>query len=151
MSQVGAVGQKSNYLPPASGKQALGKEEFLQLLVTRLRYQDPLNPTEDKEFVAQLAQFSSLEELQNLRQEISEYNKKLEKWWQSQEEIRAENRLLPYLNLLGVKVAVRLADGEITEGTVEGIKLLAGRPVLKVAGQQVDMEQVIEVIGDTEK
>lgn len=44
----------------------LGKDAFLNLLVTQLRYQDPLNPTADTEFVSQLAQFTSLENSQTL-------------------------------------------------------------------------------------
>lgn len=44
----------------------LGKEAFLQLLVAQMQNQDPLNPTEDKEFIAQLATFSTLEQLQNM-------------------------------------------------------------------------------------
>ena len=46
----------------AIGSGALDKEAFLMLLVTQFQYQDPLNPMEDKEFVAQLAQFSALEQ-----------------------------------------------------------------------------------------
>ena len=46
----------------------LDKDAFLHLLVTQLRYQDPLNPMDDRDFIAQLAQFSSLEQMQNLNQ-----------------------------------------------------------------------------------
>ena len=48
------------------GSSELGKTEFLKLLTTQLSYQDPLNPQSDQEFIAQLAQFSSLEQMQNL-------------------------------------------------------------------------------------
>lgn len=51
-----------------SGKSALGKEDFLKLLVTQLANQDPLNPTDSTQFVTQLAQFSSLEQLANMRE-----------------------------------------------------------------------------------
>ncbi|MBU5254757.1 flagellar hook assembly protein FlgD [Tissierella praeacuta] len=44
----------------------LDKDAFLRLLTTQLANQDPLNPIEDREFIAQLAQFSSLEQMQNL-------------------------------------------------------------------------------------
>jgi flagellar basal-body rod modification protein FlgD len=51
-----------------AGKTALGKEDFLKLLVTQLSQQDPLNPTDSTQFVTQLSQFSSLEQLVNIRE-----------------------------------------------------------------------------------
>ena len=48
------------------GGNDLDKNAFLNLLITQLRHQDPLNPMDDREFIAQLAQFSSLEQMQNL-------------------------------------------------------------------------------------
>jgi flagellar basal-body rod modification protein FlgD len=47
-------------------KNDLDKDAFLRLLTTQLANQDPLNPMEDREFIAQLAQFSSLEQMQTL-------------------------------------------------------------------------------------
>lgn len=47
---------------------SLDKDAFLQLLVTQMKYQDPLEPTDNTEYVSQLANFSELEEMQNLVQ-----------------------------------------------------------------------------------
>lgn len=50
----------------ADSGNTLGKDAFLQLLVTQMKYQDPLDPQDNSEYIAQLATFSQLEELQNM-------------------------------------------------------------------------------------
>lgn len=62
----------SNLTP--TGTSNLGKDDFLQLLITKLEYQDPMNPMDDEDFIAQLAQFSSLEQLTEISEGISEAN-----------------------------------------------------------------------------
>ncbi len=62
----GVVTGTKSTMNSSSNKNELGKDAFLQLLVTQMKYQDPLNPNTDTEYVAQLATFSQLEQLQNL-------------------------------------------------------------------------------------
>jgi flagellar basal-body rod modification protein FlgD len=53
------------------GTQALGRDAFLQLLITQLQHQDPTQPQDDAQFITQLAQFSSLEQLQQMNDRLA--------------------------------------------------------------------------------
>lgn len=66
---VGATGAQAAETPTNPGG-TLGKQEFLQLLVAQLKNQDPMNPMNSEEFAAQLAQFSSLEQLMNINETL---------------------------------------------------------------------------------
>jgi len=63
---------------PTGDQSELGEDAFLQLLVTQLSFQDPTNPMDDKELISQLAQFSSLEALNNINEEVEEISSKLD-------------------------------------------------------------------------
>ena len=70
---VNSIGQTNNPATTANdeksktGTAALGKDAFLQLLTTQLAHQDPTKPQADGEFIAQLAQFSTLEQLTQIQ------------------------------------------------------------------------------------
>lgn len=109
--------------------QSLGKDDFLKLLITQLQNQDPTAPMEDREFIAQMAQFSSLEQMTNMSGEFS----RLARMISSGQAV----------NLLGRTVEVaqgdRLISGRVTEVT-------GGEyPQILVDGTYFDYSQVSRV------
>lgn len=82
-----------------TGSSALGKDDFMKILITQLQNQDPLNPMDDKDFVSQMATFSSLEQLTNL-------NSTLQNFVTSQ----SQNSLASYSQLMGKEVSWSKTD-----------------------------------------
>jgi flagellar basal-body rod modification protein FlgD len=122
-----AVGNAANN--PRTVKGELGKDDFLKLLVTQMRYQDPLKPMEDKEFIAQLAQFSSLEQMMNVGQNTS---------------------LNWGVSLLGKQVNATDANGSPVTGIAKSIRMVDGTPLvaLSVNAQttvEVELAKVVQV------
>jgi flagellar basal-body rod modification protein FlgD len=70
--EVSGVLNAGNVVQGSSTKNLMGKDDFLKLLTTQLQHQNPLNPLDGTEFTAQLAQFSSLEALQDISSQIKE-------------------------------------------------------------------------------
>jgi len=112
------------------GKQVLDKDDFLKILVTQLSHQDPTQPMEDREFIAQMAQFSTLEQMTNLNREFSQVMK-----------LMAASQAV---NLLGKNVEI--ADGEsLVQGPVR--EILGGEsPQLLVNDHYYDYSAVRRVM-----
>jgi flagellar basal-body rod modification protein FlgD len=66
VSKIGSSSNTDTSKVQGHGNNKLGKNEFLKILTTQLQYQDPTEPMDNSQFVAQLAQFSSLEQMQNV-------------------------------------------------------------------------------------
>ena len=115
-----------------SANNSLGKEAFLQLLVTQMQYQDPLNPQQDTEFISQLAQFSSLEQMQNLNETFSNTSA---------------------LNLVGKTVLVTETDSSGSSHSVTGvvdyvIRDSSGKSKVSIEGNIYSVDDVSEVYDD---
>ena len=106
------VNQNGDQAQVGNSRAHLGKDDFLKLLTVQLRYQDPLNPMENTEFIAQMAQFSSLEQLQNM-------NQTMERSQGAEAELQAafKNNLVTSLVGKAVEVPTQEVayDGETTE------------------------------------
>lgn len=104
----------------------LDKNAFLKLLITQLRYQDPLSPMDDKEFVAQMAQFSTLEQVTNMAKGLENFLVNFS-WSQ-------------FINMIGK--TVRFTDsetGEKVQGKVTGIKPTSNGIVLIINGGKYEV------------
>lgn len=107
----------------------LGKDAFLNLLVTQLQYQDPLNPSDDQEFLAQMAQFSALEQMQNL-------NKSFE--------------MTQAAGLIGKVVSGTYVDESTSESTevqgfVDAVNVKNGVTYLQINGENIELDNISNI------
>ena len=109
----------------------LGKDSFLRLLVLQMQNQDPLEPTDNTEMIAQLAQFSSLEQMNNLNERFAEFSGNLD-----------QLNFLTASGMVGREVSGIDADGELLEGTVDGVQLIGSVVYLTVGERQMSMAGV---------
>ncbi|MEY2908386.1 MAG: Flagellar hook capping protein [Pseudomonadota bacterium] len=114
IDSIGAVGN----VQVAAAQASVGLEDFLQIFLTQLNYQDPLEPVDNREFLAQLAQFSSVE----IANRTSETTTAL----------LDVSSLSQSIGLLGKTVNVNLEQGSAS-GTVIAMSLVNGQPQLTIS------------------
>ena len=105
-------------------QQTLGQQDFLNLLVTQLQNQDPMNPMSDTDFVAQMAQFSTLATMNTMQANMAEQQAN---------------------SLIGRLVGVNDQQGNLVAGTVTGVNLVDGSPELVINGQMYGLSQLVSV------
>lgn len=118
--------------PVAEEPQSLGKDTFLKLLVAQLRYQDPLAPADSQQFLAQSAQFTSVEKLEEIADAMSSLSK--------------NDSLSTIGNLVGKTVQHKDALGNVIESTVTAGKVHDDGIVLVVDGKELGLADVIGVV-----
>lgn len=107
-----------------TGSSTLGKDAFLQLLVAQMKYQDPLNPSSDTEWISQMAQFSSLEQMQNMNSTITNSQA---------------------FSMIGQTVEIT-ADDKIVEGVVDYVTVSSGKAYVSVNGESYEADKVTSVL-----
>lgn len=116
-------------LSKASPKKDLDKNSFLQLLVTQLQNQDPSSPMNNQDFIAQMAQFSSLEQMNNVATGMGK--------------VSTDNSMQAAIGLLGKSITALDANGNPVSGVVTGMKMSNGMAQLEMGTQLVDLSNVL--------
>jgi flagellar basal-body rod modification protein FlgD len=108
-----------------------GKDTFLKLLVAQLRYQNPLEPQDGSQFLAQTAQFTMVEKLTSLEDEMKSS--------------MAANQVLAASSMIGHEVKYKDKNEEDQTGVVTSVKLTADGPQLRIGDADVPYSQIEEV------
>ncbi|WP_101843887.1 flagellar hook assembly protein FlgD [Halobacillus sp. Marseille-P3879] len=131
----------NNQPPKKSGSDQLGKDDFLKILMTQLQNQNPLDPMEDKEFVSQMAQFSSLEQMTNMSSSMSDFTSS-----------QSSLPVVQYSGLIGKEVTYPVYDEETEtveeyrDSKVESVSQENGDTLLVLSdGQEVPVEEITNV------
>lgn len=106
----------------------LGKDDFLKILVAQLSNQDPMKPMQDTEFIGQMAQFSSLEQMTNI-------NKSMNTFFDNQ----LQSSMTDYAHLIGKSVQWQ-ENNEVSSGKVQAVLYKEGTVLAELdSGKQVDI------------
>lgn len=110
----------------------LSQQDFLKLLVAQITSQNPLQPNADLGSIAQMAQFTALEQARQMQTDL--------------QQLRDQQQWLQAAALLGRPVAIASEEDSRIEGVVQAIQLEAGEPRLLVDDQLYRLDQVVAIL-----
>jgi flagellar basal-body rod modification protein FlgD len=116
----------------------LGQNSFLQLMMQQMQNQDPLQPQDSSQFLAQLAQFTSVEQITNVAQEETQSNQTL------QSLVSLTQSTFEH-QLIGTNVQLTDSTGSNIAGTVSAIKYVNQEPNVVVNGQSYPLSTLTEM------
>ncbi len=122
----------------------LDKNSFLTLLVTQMQNQDPLNPTDNSEMIAQLAQFSSLEQMTNLNTSFESFGENMEVLTGNMDQLN----FISAQGMLGKWVQGLNVNGKIVSGNVDAVTLDGSIVVLSVGSDHLPMTGILQVANE---
>lgn len=133
---------------PAGAKTTLGKDDFLKLLLAQLSNQDPLKPMEDKEFIAQLAQFNALEQMQQVNTHLVDMLAGMSLGQASS----LIGKQVEAGQISGIVTGVAMADGKakLTLNTPTGAVQVAMSQVTSVASSDVEETGMVDETEETQ-
>ncbi len=149
MTNVTSTISKSSQDTFRTVQNKLGKDEFLKILSAELQNQSPTSPMDNKDFIAQLAQFSSLEQMQNLADNFETFNQKIENFYDKQNNISSSMNILQSASLIGKTVAADI-EGESIEGKVGTVKVKESVPYAVIDDQEVPITNIKKIYQDVD-
>lgn len=131
------TGNESNFKNGAD-KNILGKDDFLKLMITQLKYQNPLEPVNDKEFIAQMATFSELEQMKNLNTSFEKMSSQISFYLEWQKTSFAIGRKVAYLD------GENAGNEQLKIGIIDSVFIKDGKPYYNIGGKLIAFEKVVE-------
>ena len=121
---TGTTATNTTTTKSTNSSSSLGKDDFLKLLVTQLQTQDPMNPMDDTQFISQMAQFTSLEQMKNMNTSV---------------------QMTQATSYIGKQVTWDNDQGVEQTGVVKSVRMVNSEPKIIIGDQSIALAKITSV------